>query len=109
MKNKYPLQCEKIQGAFNINKIPCLIISDERLGISQNELDEIALPKNFGILKRGFFVEELCRDTSKLDSLLYDIYDGVKRGKSVHEVFRDLKLKYYLGKAYREGKKWISF
>jgi replication factor A1 len=109
MKNKYPIQCEKIQSALGIDKIPCLIISARSIGIPQEATSEITLPKNYGILKRGFFAEELCKNTDKLDSLLYDIYEGVRKGKSVPEVFGNLKIRHYLGKTYKEARKWISF
>lgn len=65
------------------------------------------IPRDFGKIERSLFVDDLCKDTDKLDSLIYEIYEGAESGP-IKEVLRSLKWKYYLGKGYREAKKWLS-
>ena len=108
-KNNYPTQCKKIEEALNIFNIPCLIVSKERLNIPKNEAEDLIKPKEYAILQRGIFVEELCKDINKLDELIYDIYNGVKKGESLPKLIRNIKWRAYVGKAYEEIKDWISF
>jgi len=106
----YPMECKKIKETFEIDAIPCLILTKRRLDIPGEESEVMIKPEKeeFGILKRGIFAKELCEDTNKLDSLIYDIHHKSKGEKSIPKILSNVKWKTYGEKVYNEAKDIFS-
>lgn len=104
VEDKFPEFVKNIQNIYRIELLPALIVSSKPIHSTK---DKIIKQKESAILKKGFFVNELCNDMEKLIELLDKFHEMSKKGKLSNRTIVLEETKNILGKLFEKTS--ISF